>query len=69
MLAGNLVLAQVNARFSHVVEKVGANDLIEKVTVYDWPSIWYIAAGMSAAVFIMFALAFKDTDAKEEKKA
>jgi MFS family permease len=38
MLAGNLVLAQVNARFSHVVEKVGANDVIEKVTVYDWPA-------------------------------
>lgn len=69
MLSGNLVLAMVYARFSHVVEKVGANDVIEKVTVYDWPSIWYIAAGMSAAVFIMFALAFKDTKATEEEKA
>ncbi len=69
MLSGNIVLAQVNARFSQVVEKIGANGVMEKVTVYDWPSIWYIAAGMSAAVFIMFALAFKDTDVKEEKKA
>lgn len=69
MLAGNLVLTLVNARFSKVVEQLGTDGLLKEVTVYDWPSIWYIAAIMSAAVFIMFALAFKDSNPEKEQKA
>ena len=66
MLSGNLVLSKLYAHFSHVVEKVGADGIMKEVTVYDWPSIWYIGAGMSAAVFLMFAVAFKDKEAVEE---
>lgn len=54
MFVGSWLSGVVGERYSHLSDA--------GVTTHDWQHIWLIPAGMSAVVFIAFALLFKEDD-------
>ncbi len=64
MFVGSLVVAAVNNHYSTEIEQISVAGSYLPVVHFDWASIWYVAASMSAIVFLLFALAFRDKEAE-----